>query len=412
MKELLSLSKNNTPEIEKIESPQQGKKEQEKTHHLDLYATSHEVDDPEKWDAEEFKRNMIEQKVRGIDYIAYDWSWTRINPEVGKFDEKQIECYKQAKQIMEEVGLKPPTIIFTVAPEYVKKLYQSGDKEKFFNSYESYIAKVKNALTQCGGKKIETFQIFNELNNKMYTFVKPEDLPRMCEITREVFKDYNPDMKLKATLVAGSLAETVAKFNQAVEIKKYLKDNKEILEKNFDKLAIDYYPGVWHWPLKQAGIKLIDFIFNRNKTKAIFKQTDLLEEVFKEVSGWKTKYEIGEYGLPTNEPWSNEKKQRYAFDVFAKSLRRVLKRMREEGQDLPEAWGIYESRNRLPRNEGEIKMKKRTKNLWPEHDFGITKGNGSPKEIVKGKRGRYTEEERKNQTPQLAILKKYLNRPF
>ena len=74
-------------------------------------------------------------------------------------------------------------------------------------------------------------------------------------------------MKLKATLVAGSLVETASKFGKATGIMEYLNKNKSMLQGNFDKIAVDYYPGVWHWPLKEAGLKVTDFLLNRNKIR-------------------------------------------------------------------------------------------------------------------------------------------------
>lgn len=420
MKELLTTQAIEKPQENLPVGPQleaKEKKEETKIHNIDFYATSHMVDNPDHWQPEKFREHVALLKASGIDFIAYDWSWTRVNPSAGKFDQRQIECYKQAKRIMEEAGMKPPTVIFTVAPDFVKELYEQGknnqaEKDKFYNAYKEYIVQVKEALVACGGEKIKTFQIFNELNNKIYTFVEPDDIPRMCQITRGVFQDYNPDMKLKATLVAGNLTDAAAKFGKATGIMEYLEKNKEMLQENFDTIAVDYYPGVWHWPLKEAGLKVTDFLFNRNKTKAIFSQTDLLEKAFRELSDWpEIEYEIGEYGLPTNKPWSNEDKQRYAFDVFARALRKVINKLRQEGKALPKNFGIYESSNRLPRNKGEIKMKKRSMNLWPEHDFGLTQADSQPKEILKGRR-HAPEEERRQQEPQLLRVKHSLNRPF
>ncbi len=375
------------------------------------------------------------QKAAGIDRINYDWSWTRINPEQGKFNQEQIEIYKKAKQVMEEEGMETPDIIFTVAPDYVKKLYEGGNKKEFLNAYENYITQVRDALIAAGGKKIETVQIFNELNNKVYTFVEPADLAEMCEITRDVFKEYNSGIKLKATLHAGSLNTLTDKAGKAlkkvgfdslgkkvgigIDVKEYLRQNRDMLKENFDSLAVNYYPGMWHWPIKEAGLKKRDFLFNFNKTKKIFAQTDLLEETFRELNNMGIKYEIGEYGLPTNKPsWSKkdekyyEDKQRYAFNVFTHALRAVLKKLHDEGKDLPSYLGLYESQNRRPRNEAEIKAKKRTMNLFPEHDFGLMDEEGKPKELLKGKRGRYTEEEQVAHEPHLNVLKRQLNRPF
>jgi len=426
-----------SPEKSQPESKIWEKKEKEKTHEIKFSSTTHELDfdNPEDWDKEKFRQSLRLQKTAGIDRINYDFSWTRINPEQGQFKKGQLDIYTQAKQVMEEEGMETPDIIFTVAPDYVRKLYEGGNKKEFFKAYEDYITQVREALIVAGGKKIETVQIFNELNNKIYTFVEPDDLAEMCQITRDVFKEYNPDIKLKATLHAGSLNTLTDKTGKAlkkvgfdslgekvgigIDVKDYLEQNRDMLKENFDSLAINYYPGMWHWPLKEAGLKKRDFLLNFNKTKRIFAQTDLLERVFRELDDMDMKYEIGEYGLPTNKPsWSKkdnkyyEDKQRYAFDVFTHALRVVLKKLHDEGKDLPSYLGLYESQNRRPRNEGEIKTKKRTMNLFPEHDFGLMDEEGKPKELLRGKRGRYTEEERVAHEPHLNVLKRQLNRPL
>lgn len=168
MKEIMELTLNKADDLEnsQLEQKTPEKKELEKTHQIDFYATTHMVDDPEHWQPDKFREHAGMLKKSGVDFLAYDWSWTRVNPKPGDYDETQIKCYQEAKQIMKQEGLKPPTVIFTVTPDFAKELYNKGDKEKFFENYEAYVTKVKDALVASGGEKIETFQIFNELNVK------------------------------------------------------------------------------------------------------------------------------------------------------------------------------------------------------------------------------------------------------
>ena len=105
------------------------KREERKIHNIDFYATTHMADNPEHWQPEKFREHLALLMASGVDFMAYDWSWTRVNPSAEKFDQRQIECYKQAKKIMEEVGMKSPTIIFTVAPDFVRELYQKSKYE-------------------------------------------------------------------------------------------------------------------------------------------------------------------------------------------------------------------------------------------------------------------------------------------
>jgi len=81
-------AKENLPsETTELEAEAQEQREEGKTYNIDFYITTHMVDDPEHWQPEKFREHLKLLKASGIDFIAYDWSWTRVNPGAGEFDE-------------------------------------------------------------------------------------------------------------------------------------------------------------------------------------------------------------------------------------------------------------------------------------------------------------------------------------
>lgn len=309
----------NTPES--VEPPKNKEKdearpEREDKIDIDVFVTDHSPDNPDTGSKENLKKLYEDVARDGIDRVRYDWHWGKLENKPGEFNKELLGRYKDAKSAQEVAGLKEPIIILSNPPEWAIKLYQEGKKEEFYDEFRKYAEEVKNWLEQAGGKKVTTIQILNELNNKVYTPVAVEDMPELCRITREVFKEYNPDLKLSATLIAGNLAKLAGE-----DIKDFLPKFKEVKD-YFDKIVIDYYPGTWHYPMEKIKKNLS---LSWPPTKEIFKQLvqqfDLLKEVFEEVSDWGKDYEMGETGMPTKFPWGGEKAQRYFYDVFSGSLR-------------------------------------------------------------------------------------------
>lgn len=284
-------------------------KERERGFKLDFYVTDHSADHADTGDPEKLRELYADIKRDGIESVRYDWHWRNVEPEPGKYSKEHLARYAKAKEIMAEAGLKEPTIILSNPPEWAKQLY-GQDKEKFFEAFARYAAEVKRGLEAAGGEKVTTVQVLNELNNSVYTPVKIEDLPWLCQITREAFHDYNPDMKLMGTLIAANLPEivkqaTLGEVSFGTPIEQYLPKFKEVAKENFDRIAVDYYPGMWHLSPKDAESWKPSDLY-----KAMVKNIDLLKSSFEEVATWGKEYELGEVGMRTNAR-GTEKSQRY-----------------------------------------------------------------------------------------------------
>lgn len=334
---------------------------------LEFYITDHSADNADTGSPEKLRSLYEDIKKDGVTSVRYDWRWKNIESKPGRYDESHLERYKQAKDIMAEVGMSEPTIILSDIPDWAKELYKN-DKEKFFDAFKNYTGQVKERLASSEGKKISRIQILNELNNKVFTPVAAEDLPRFCQITREVFQDYNPDIKLMGTLLASNLN---AKLGLGTEIGKYLEEFEKVKD-NFDVIAVDYYPGLWHLPINEAGLM---------PKKEWFRQMGPLKEVFERIANWDVKYELGEVGFPTNQTFGNEKKQRYFYDTFFRAFKHMLLDLRKKGVKLPSSVGLYEAVDEAPKNlSGKIGRK----TINPEHDFGMRTSEGERKMILQG----------------------------
>jgi hypothetical protein len=370
--------------------------EREKPPELKFYVTDHSADNPDTGDPERLRELYADIKKDGIQSIRYDWRWQRIEPQAGEFNSEQLGRYREARDIMKETGLDEPTIILSNPPEWAVKLYRE-DREKFFEEYRHYAEEVRNSLGKSSEGRVSRIQIFNELNNKIYTPFETEDIPRLCEITRRTFHDYNPDLKLTATFIAGNFTELSSKIGMAKPMEKFLPELKKIKD-SFDVIAVDYYPGLWHLPLKEAGWKMKD----------VFKQLGALKQVFEEIATWGKEYEIGEVGLPTNQPWGNEKRQRYFYDVFFRAFRRLMLDFQSRGIKLPSSVGLYEAIDEPPRT---VLGKVLRKTPFPEHDMGMRLRSGRRKLILQGS-PHVLEEERIKKPSQLQRIISYLRRPI
>ena len=402
MRELFNQGKieKQVPEKEKDEL---AKAEQEPGFNIEFYATDHSADKADTGSPEKLRELYSDIKRDGVKSVRYDWHWRNVEPEPGQYSQEHLDRYGQAKEIMQEAGLKEPTVILSNPPEWAKKLYQE-DKEKFFQAYENYAEQVRNKLEQSGGEKVKIIQILNELNNKVFTPVEAEDLPRMCQITKEVFKDYNPDLKLMATVNVNNLAKFVG-----TDAKEFLPKLKQIKD-NFDIIAIDYYPGTWHYPLKdiKKGLSL-----SWPPTKEIFKQltkqTDLLKETMEEVATWGKDYELGEVGMPSKLLWGKEKSQRYFYDSFFRAFKHLMVDFREQGLKLPSRVGLYSAIDEPPKDLKGKLLRKTTP--FPEHDFGMRQASGERKLILQGN-PHLDEEERIKKPSQLSKIISYVKAPM
>lgn len=372
-----------------------------KSFDLKFDITDHSLDYPNLASQKKLRQLYKDIKHDGIESIRYDWRWRKINPQMGIFNQKQISLYVKAAKIMKDVGLAEPTIILSDPPDWAKIIYRY-DKDLFFEAYKDFITAIKNSLKEEKSLKISRVQVFNELNNPFCSPVKIEDIPKLCQITREVFSDYNPNIKIMLNLLLGNLTEfqgkiisfltshlTFRDFPLQKSIWEYLFELKK-QSLNFDIIAIDYYPGVWHLPLSEAQWTIKDSIKEllrfKDPTKpfiyAMLNQMDLLKRVLEEIASWNVEYEIGEMGFPTKRfLWGDEARQRYAYKVFARGMKGILSDFHLRGVKLLTRIGFYEAVDEPPRNFWDKAIQFLTP--YPEFNWGMRSLNGEKKLILR-----------------------------
>jgi hypothetical protein len=362
---------------------------------LEFYVTDHSADREDTGNPDVL-RALYEDIARdGIQSVRYDWRWKNIEPHGGNFDPESLARYAEAKTLMAEAGLKAPTIILSDLPEWARELYKTN-KESFFDAYRNYAETVKQHLAGTPGEKVGRVQVLNELNNSVFTPVALEDLPRLFEITRETFQDYNPEMKLMATLLASNTGRLTG-----TPIEEYLPKLREIKD-SFDTVAVDYYPGTWHFPEGRAATP-------REYFKETVKNTELLEAVFEEIATWGKEYELGEVGMRTNAPiGGSEEAQRYFYDSFFRAFKKILITFRGRGLGLPSRVGLYEAIDEPPQTRMGRLLQKFTP--FPEHDLGMRKADGERKLVLQGNR-HLPEEGRQQGKSQLGRIIDYLRAP-
>ncbi len=397
----------------KVEEPvateNKSEKNVEKTKPFDLefYVTDHSADNADTGNQERLRELYEDVKKDGIKSIRFDYRWNKIETEKGEFQDELLDRYGKAIEVMNEAGLESPTVVLSSIPNWALEIYKK-DKEKFFDEYRKYVEEVKSSLTKSyekTGQLVFKVQVLNELNNSVYTPIDGHDVSRLCDITREVLHDYNPDVKLMATAFAGNLPKLVkdlsfGRVNLGTHIEEYLKQYRDVLE-SFDIIAIDYYPGMWHVPIGEAM---------ENK-KEIFKQLGLLKNTMEEVASWGKEYELGEVGIQTNMPLMgdehNQDRQRYFFDVFFREFKHILLDFQRRGIKLPTRIGLYQAMDEPPKNMTGKILRKITP--FPEHDMGMRKGDSSRKEILQG--NRHSDEGEDRGDSQLSKIIKYINSP-
>lgn len=337
----------------------------------DFYITDHSADSEATGSPNQLLNLYIDIARDGITSVRYDWRWNLIEPRVGQWSEDHLSRYAKAKEIMATAGLQPPTIILSSPPSWATKLYKR-DRSAFFDAYSYYVNKVVACLKMAGGTKVRRVQVFNELNNRLFTSFEASDLPELCSITRKAFASYNPDVQLLTTLLVGN----VTRFTATPITSQYLRQFKAVATE-FDAIGIDYYPGLWH--------------INRNgafRPKTAFKymvvELEPLRNVFEELARWDQDYELAEIGIPSKRLWGGELGQLYFYVAFFHAYARLLQDFDERGLKRPTQVGLYAAIDEAPTSVGSKLLRKFTP--FPEHDLGMRHSNGERKLILQGNR--------------------------
>jgi glycosyl hydrolase family 53 len=406
---------------------------------IEFLVTDHSVRYPEQFSQEELKELYGDMKRHGISSVRFDMDWDEIAKSAGERDKATLDHYVGVLQVMEEVGMKPPTLVLSSPPEWAQELYKK-DKEAYFRAYEEYISSVADVLSR-SGVKVHSAQLFNEVNNSLlFKFVSVEDLPRCATIVREKIGREQPEMRLATSLIVGNVNENLGKVAKTEAIDKFLDNYGPMLKENFDVVSIDYYPGVWHFPAGEKRSEIsnplgepsletktarrlssVEGAANPKHINAMFKNLELLKNTFEHIAKLGIDYEIGETGFPTNIPYSTENRQRYFYDSFFRSFRQLLVDFKSRGIPLPKRVDLYETQDEENKGFGGImdkvlkvpgvqKLTRVTPN--PEHNFGLRTKSGEPKSVLRGSRHGKKGISDEAELSQLQKIIKYVNRPI
>jgi hypothetical protein len=394
-----------------MEGPIQESHEKPETLGIEFFVTDHSLRHPDQVMDEELYGQFGEMKRNGIDSIRFDWDWNEIMPEPETINEEIIGRYVNAINVMKEVGLKPPTLVLSSPPGWVMEMYKN-DKEKFFENYEKYISSLSQTVKE-NDLELDSVQVFNEINNAiLFKYVAVEDLPRITDIIKSSLREVRPNIKISTSLIVGNINDYLSKKIEGNKpIDEFLKEYEPLLKKCFDKFSIDYYPGVWHQPLKNP-------LSTEN-----FKQLEALKKVIEIISGWQKECEIGEVGFPTSMPFTEER-QRYFYDSFFRAFRQMLVDFKSRNISMPARVGIYEVRDEANKNFGGVADKimnpisKIASKPNPEHNFGLKNKFGERKSILRSNRKSPEEHfislhlNDQEEMSQLNRLINYVNRPI
>ena len=385
---------------------------------IDFYVTDHNLRYADRSSLERQRSLYAEMKNHGITSVRFDMDWKAMVPEQGTGQSREImERYANAMKLMQEAGLKPPTIVISNPPEWATKLYQEGDKEGYFNAWQDYLTSVAETM-KASGTEVQMVQMFNEINHaQLFRFADTEDLPRMVGMVRETLGTVQPDLKLSTSLIVGNINDKIPEKLRAKDrppLREFLTKYESIL-KEFDSISLDYYPGVWHQPLKEAGYS----------AKDTYKQLGALKEVCERISAWGKDYEIGEVGFPTI-AGSSEKRQRYFYDSFFRAFRQLMVDFKKRDISLPGRVGLFETEDEPNTSFGGVAEKilkaggirQLTDAVNPEHHWGLMREGGfEPKSVLKGSRHKPKEEiiglhlNDPAEASWLSKIIKYVNRP-
>ncbi|HSW88777.1 MAG TPA: hypothetical protein VLG12_06470 [Candidatus Saccharimonadales bacterium] len=289
---------------------------------------------------DELTRLYSRLKGTRIKSVRYDWRWGNDQPVRYGFDSEQMKHNQIVREVMQDVGLEAPTIILLSSPpKWAVDMYKRGDeagREQFYSAYRKYAVEVKRVMDEGRGEPIKQIQIMNELNNTIYTPIATEHIPRICEITRDIF---GPDVKLSATVLATNLYNNPVGKRIGTPIEEYLDKYGQILKDNFDIIGVDYYPSTWHFPAE--AVKETAQLWARSiprmqmpETHSFFRtlagNMTLLKKVYGKLSELGIDHELGEVGRPSKKAVGGEKYQKLFYEAFFEAYGKMLDEMGED----------------------------------------------------------------------------------
>ena len=406
-----------------VESSKENIIEKDDITKTEFFITDHSLRHPETVSPERIREMYRELKNEGIKSVRFDWDWDKVFPESGKVNDELQNKYIETIKIMKEEGMEPPTLVLSTPPEWANKLIKEKNFEEYFQSYKKYTDSVAEIIKK-SGLEVNQAQLFNEINHPaIFNFFGDfENFPKISQIARNSFNEKDLDVKLSTSIIVGNISEKLSGPLNKPDLDKFL-DEFEKVKDCVDVISIDYYPGMWHFPIQGVKEKGDAFPIKKsfnpikelgNKLNRTFKNIDLLKSTCERLSKMGKDYEFGEAGFPTNEPYSNGRRQRLHYDMYFRALRQMFVDFDSRGIKLPKRIGIYEAQDEdnshgLGLDKNSIHKWINSRKIFPESHFGLYNKEEEKKEILQGN---LKGEPKESEDSQLKKLIQYVTKPI
>ena len=300
-----------------------------------------------------FSQLCREFKEVGADKQRVDWRWDNVEPDQGNADYSYLARSRKLSEIASREGIGT-TIVLTHTPKWALELVKK-DHSAFIGAYEDYVDNVFSALAPGDKPPVipANIQIFNELNSPLYT---PDELLPLIPDCVRVLKAKSLHYFHKEIPLIATLNVTEIPLKSLPKIlhrpKEFIAEHQPLLGQ-FDEIALDYYPGIWHLPAKTITTYLTNLPYfikafsNRNSRenfnkltpplfafRTIFGNMDLLEQTLQQLRPLAREGKIitiGEIGVPTLIPFERSaikeehgKMQALGVLIMFSRLRRLI----------------------------------------------------------------------------------------
>ena len=212
-------------------------------------------------------------KKLGHNAHRFSIEWSRIEPEEGKFDEKEIKHYRKVLRALQERGLEPMvTLWWWTNPVWIEKNGGWENKETI-KYFLRYVEKITKELKKEG---VKLWIPGNEPGTYVgMSFIKGEHPPMVKNIWRanKVFKNILRAFDLAYDTIYSHQS------NAQVGLSHYARFVQPKTNSVFDKLATKILDYVKNWRFLEV-CKKYDFIgiqyYRANTEKITFKNADIL----------------------------------------------------------------------------------------------------------------------------------------
>ena len=239
--------------------------------------------------------NRYEEDIKmladaGLNTYRFSVEWARIEPEQGKFDEKEIEHYRKMIKCCRDNGVEPViTLMHFTSPVWLIKL-GGWDNEQVVELFANYARFVTEQL----GSEIKYICTINEANMRLqHTFVSATDangdmiVIKAHQAAKEAIKAVNPDIQVGITL---SLHDC-----------QYIEGGKERADSDWNEEFSHYIPY----------IKDDDFFGLQNYTRTTYGPDGIVP-------------------VPERTPMTQ-----MDYEVYPEALEHVIRRVHEEMPNVP-----------------------------------------------------------------------------